>query len=199
MYEWSVMARILVTGGCKQGKTTHAQRIVESLAPYGQRVYVATMIPTDAEDMERICRHRKEREGKGYVTVEWRDAQNRYIINDLTSKITQGTVPCVIFDSVTALLQNNMFLREENEAGEVSYREDCDAPEKTLREILALTEAVPHIVLVSDDICRDGLYYGEGTERYTCGLSYVNTELARHCDQVIEVTGGELIFHKNNL
>ena len=70
---------IYISGGAKNGKSYYAQRQAQALAAGGgadgaQLVrplyYVATMLPTDDEDLARIARHLKEREGWGFTTIE---------------------------------------------------------------------------------------------------------------------------------
>jgi adenosylcobinamide kinase / adenosylcobinamide-phosphate guanylyltransferase len=58
----------LVTGGSRSGKSGFAQQLAERLdAP---RLFLATCPRIDREMDERISRHRREREGKGWETVE---------------------------------------------------------------------------------------------------------------------------------
>ena len=57
-----------ISGGCKNGKSLYAQRVARAAgAPL---YYIATMIPRDWEDDARIARHRAEREGWGFETLE---------------------------------------------------------------------------------------------------------------------------------
>lgn len=49
---------IFLSGGAKNGKSTLAQELVVKLSGAGKRYYVATMIPTDEEDLARIRRAR---------------------------------------------------------------------------------------------------------------------------------------------
>jgi adenosylcobinamide kinase/adenosylcobinamide-phosphate guanylyltransferase len=64
------MRSLLVTGGARSGKSTYAQRRAEALV--GPRTYIATAWsdPTDAEMQARIVRHRADRAGRGWSTVE---------------------------------------------------------------------------------------------------------------------------------
>ncbi len=63
------MAEItLVTGGCRSGKSRYAQSRVEALE--GQRTFVATCPPIDAEMQARIQRHKQERRGRDWQTLE---------------------------------------------------------------------------------------------------------------------------------
>lgn len=61
-----------ISGGCKNGKSFHAQRIAKEMAEKTGKplYYLATMEPHDAEDDARIARHIKERDGWGFTTIE---------------------------------------------------------------------------------------------------------------------------------
>ena len=64
------MNSLLVTGGARSGKSSYAQRRVESLP--GPRHYLATahIDAADAEMASRIARHRADRADRGWDTVE---------------------------------------------------------------------------------------------------------------------------------
>jgi adenosylcobinamide kinase/adenosylcobinamide-phosphate guanylyltransferase len=58
----------LVTGGSRSGKSAFAQKLAEGVdAP---RLFLATCPRLDPEMDERIVRHRREREGRGWQTAE---------------------------------------------------------------------------------------------------------------------------------
>ena len=59
---------VLVTGGCRSGKSSHAKRMVEGNA--GRKVFLATCPEVDAEMAERVRRHREERKRGGWETLE---------------------------------------------------------------------------------------------------------------------------------
>ena len=58
----------LVTGGASSGKSAFAETLAISLP--GPHIYLATMRHGDAETEARIERHRLQRAGKGFTTVE---------------------------------------------------------------------------------------------------------------------------------
>jgi adenosylcobinamide kinase/adenosylcobinamide-phosphate guanylyltransferase len=63
------MAKIvLVTGGCRSGKSAYAER--RAMALPGRRAYVATCPVIDDEMARRIADHRRAREGQGWITIE---------------------------------------------------------------------------------------------------------------------------------
>jgi adenosylcobinamide kinase/adenosylcobinamide-phosphate guanylyltransferase len=59
---------VLVTGGCRSGKSVYAQSLAESLP--GSRLCVATCPVIDDELRRRIETHRQNRAGRGWETVE---------------------------------------------------------------------------------------------------------------------------------
>ena len=61
---------VFITGGAKNGKSSFAQDLAVKLSRGGKRYYIATMIPCDEEDRERIRRHIADRDGLGFETIE---------------------------------------------------------------------------------------------------------------------------------
>lgn len=59
---------VLVTGGCRSGKSALAQRLAESLP--GPRTFLATGVALDAEMAERIRQHQAARTAGGWSTLE---------------------------------------------------------------------------------------------------------------------------------
>ncbi|MBU0665220.1 MAG: bifunctional adenosylcobinamide kinase/adenosylcobinamide-phosphate guanylyltransferase [Proteobacteria bacterium] len=59
---------ILVTGGARSGKSDYALQLAQSLP--SPRCFIATCPVVDSEMDERIARHREEREGEDWQTVE---------------------------------------------------------------------------------------------------------------------------------
>ena len=59
----------LIIGENKSGKSAFAESYVQGLSD-SELVYLATMICADADAKERIIKHRRMREGKGFITIE---------------------------------------------------------------------------------------------------------------------------------
>ena len=177
---------VLITGGAKNGKSLLAQDLTLQLAKGGRHYYVATMIPSDAEDDRRIVRHLEERAGLGFETIEC----GRNILSCL-----EETEPGAAFllDSVTALLMNELF------PDPASPEMDREAPERVARQMVAFAQAVDNAVIVSDAIYADAALYDEVTETYRKGLAKVDRALAAVCDTVLEIVAGNIIIHKGGL
>ena len=175
---------ILISGGAKNGKSYFAQRQAKQMADE-QGVplyYIATMIPHDEEDRARIRRHIKERAGWGFVTLEC--GRNLPGLLDEAGEAHTPADPrgAFLLDSVTALLSNEMF----GEDGSF----DAGAAERVARDCTAFAKATGNTVFVSDYIYGDAQRYDDMTEEYRRGLAYIDRQLAKVCDRVIEVSAG---------
>ena len=175
---------VLISGGCKNGKSSLAQNLSVALSGNGKRYYIATMIPGDQEDRARVARHVADRMGLGFETIE----RGRKILGCLSSVDRTG---CFLLDSVTALLANEMFLPD----GTV----DLDAPERVAAELCQLAGQVGSVVFVSDYLYSDAGYFEELTEQYRRGLARIDRALAECCDTVVEVCVGSYLLHKGAL
>jgi adenosylcobinamide kinase/adenosylcobinamide-phosphate guanylyltransferase len=173
---------IFISGGCKNGKSYYAQSLAKLQAEAGRPLYyVATMKPADEEDQVRIRRHQKEREGWGFETIE----QSGNI-----SGMAADFSGSFLFDSVTALLSNEMFRRD----GTI----DREAHLRIAEELVQLAEKSGNIVFVSDYLYSDAVKYDELTELYRKGLAWIDRSLAKKCDVVIEVTFGNVRVWKGS-
>lgn len=175
---------VFITGGAKNGKSSLAQRLAVELAKGGPHYYIATMIPVDEEDRERIRRHVADREGLGFETVEC----GRDILSCLSNVDKRGSF---LLDSATALLMNELFIPPD-------YRLNPTAGEKCVDELVAFAKSVANIVVVSDYIYSDALQYDEVTETYRRALAMIDRRLAAVSDVVLELTAGNVVVHKGD-
>lgn len=172
---------IFLSGGAKNGKSTIAQNLSVSLANGAPLYYLATMIPTDHEDSARIARHIAERDGLGFETVECGKNISAHPWD------SRGTY---LFDSVTALLANEMFAPDGF---------DENAPERVAKELMIFADSVKNAVFVSDFLYCDGRTYDEMTEAYRAGLALLDKTLTARCDVVAEVLNGIPVCYKGQL
>lgn len=143
--------------------------------------YLATMIPHDREDDLRILRHQEERDGWGFQTIE----VTENIIHKVSECDPDGAF---LLDSITALLANEMF--------QANGVVNLDAHKKISFELLKMLEKFKRIVFVSDYIFSDAFLYDELTEQYRKALAYIDKEVAKACDIVIEASYGNLCIYK---
>ncbi len=176
--------KIWLTGGAGSGKSALAQKIAVHLSGSGRRYYLATMIPRDAEDEERIRRHREERRDLDFETILCaerlpdEEGEGQYFGPD-----AWGRDAVFLLDSATALLANRMF-------GAKATAWHPDAAQAVLDELLAFSERAAHLIVVSDGIYADGCRYGDMTEQYREGLALIERGCAARFDVVIECAAG---------
>ena len=176
---------VFITGGAKNGKSSYAQELAVRLANGGKRYYLATMIPVDEEDRERIRRHIADRDGMGFETIE----QGTRILEALEKCDRDASF---LLDSTTALLMNELFVPPD-------WQVDETAGARCAGEVVQFAKSVKNIVLVSDYIYSDAQRYDSVTEVYRRGLAAIDREIAAVSDVVLEMCGGNLIVHKGVL
>ena len=176
--------KIFLSGGCKNGKSYYALHLAKAQwarLRTSSLYYIATMNPVNAEDEERILRHRRERDGWSFITVE-----QPVDIENILDKC--GHHSSFLLDSLTALLANEMFLPD----GSVN----AHAAEKTAAGLSRIMNSVKNIVIVSDYIYSDALAYEPLTEKYRKSLAKIDQAAAKSCDVVLEIAYAQAIVHK---
>ena len=143
--------------------------------------YLATMIPADSEDDSRILRHRRDRKGWGFETIETGE--------DILAAVKKcDRKGAFLLDSLTALLANSMFTAD----GCI----DINAYIKITGNLKSVLETTADMILVSDFIFSDVILYEDMTEAYRRGLAYIDRQMAGICDVVLEAFGGMCIAYK---
>jgi adenosylcobinamide kinase/adenosylcobinamide-phosphate guanylyltransferase len=173
--------KIFISGGCKNVKSYYAQQLAKKQQT-SSLYYLATMKPIDTEDDERIIRHRRERDGWGFTTVEQPvDIDKILDICDCNGSF--------LLDSLTALLTNEMFLPDGNI--------NETAAEKIAGNLSRLTDTLENIVIISDYIYSDAFVFSPLTEKFRKSLAQLDRTAAASCDIVLEVAYTSVIVHKN--
>ena len=167
------MSRVLVLGGSRSGKSTHAESL---LAGRDDVTYLATSAPSveDAEWTARIAAHRVRRP-PSWTTVETTDP------SDL---LRAGAV---LVDSVTtwvaALMDDSGVWTEEPDAQERLVAR-CDAL------LAAWTATSAHVVAVSDEVGLGVVPETRSGRLFRDTLGAVNQRLAATADEVWFVVAG---------
>ncbi|MBR4599134.1 MAG: bifunctional adenosylcobinamide kinase/adenosylcobinamide-phosphate guanylyltransferase, partial [Treponema sp.] len=166
----------LVTGGCKNGKSSYAQNLACKIAKKAGSapIYFATMIPHDCEDEERIQKHRADRKGLGFETIEV--GRN---LSKVVEKLEAGRV--ILFDSLTALLANELF-EGRRDFSLPRMQEDSEKIVQKIEEnIEKLIQKSASVIFVTDEIYCDGKY-DEITELYRKNLARIGQFVAKKCE-----------------
>lgn len=170
----------LIVGGSASGKSAYAEGLAETLSYCGnmlpddasrtkEKIYLATMPEEGKEARERIRRHRKSREGRGFQTIE------RPM--DLAGLTLPGN-SVVLLEDLGNLLGNELF------------RPGGGGPAAVEEGIEHIRRSGAYLIVVSNEIFSDGTEYGDQTERYRRFLAGLNRTLAAKADLVVEVVCG---------
>ncbi|QIB70337.1 hypothetical protein Ami103574_14010 [Aminipila butyrica] len=192
---------VFISGGCKNGKSMYAQTIAREMAKEQDKVsyYLATMRPTDEEDLKRIDRHISEREGWGFTTLEQSEnilcclkpvSEGQLLEKPCQSGAEEKANPAGVFllDSVTALLSNEMFKADGSM--------DLDAGIRVAEELREFARRTGNTVFVSDYIYGEAAAYDPLTETYRKSLALIDRTLAEACQRVMEVSFGNVVEYK---
>lgn len=159
----------LITGGSGSGKSEYAEqtavRCANSQKPL---IYIATMIPRDREAEDKIKRHRLNRSGKHFTTLEC-----PYGL--FSMEIPQGSV--VLLECLSNLLANEMYEPEGAKRDPVSA---------ILKGIQHVEQSCSHLIVVTVEVFSSS-GYDSSIVPYIHNLGKLNTCLASEAEHVIEV------------
>ncbi|MBQ8941579.1 MAG: bifunctional adenosylcobinamide kinase/adenosylcobinamide-phosphate guanylyltransferase [Firmicutes bacterium] len=177
---------ILVIGGSGSGKSKFAENLAAELknkSKTEKMYYMATMKPYGEEGKKRVQKHRKQRRGKGFETVECYGtgdgslSSNRNRCQDGTENRPLSRNSVVLLECMSNLAANEVFDEKNKNAAD---------------DILSFINGIDckALVIVTNEIFSDGILYGEETVEYIKILGDINQRLAQIANAVFEVVCG---------
>lgn len=177
----------LVTGGSGSGKSAYAENRICELNQQNPAplFYIATMYPYGAETQKKIERHRIQRAGKGFETLEWYTGLEEHLENTLQEDgaLEESSLKgCnVLLECMSNLVANELYM-------------ETGAKEQTEQAILAgirkLQEQCANVVIVTNEVFSESVPDTVEMKEYKRILGRINCEIARMADQVTEVIYG---------
>jgi len=166
----------VVLGENNSGKSAYAESLaVEYAAEEGGKLYyIATMMPYGDDGQDRVKRHRAQRTGKGFMTIESPSTVARL-------GIAVGST--ILIEDISNLLANKIF-----ESGQTGSTGEAEA-EAVLNEILELSERRNVVAVTITGLSGEG--YSEETINYIRALDVLNTALVDYADKAYRLTGGK--------
>ena len=169
---------ILITGGARSGKSSHALELAETFG--GKRLFLATCPSVDGEMTERVRRHKEERQGRGWATVECE-------IELETVFATQASgFDVVLLDCVT-LWVNNILYKHDRSGTSIDDRligQLCgkwlDTTANCLGTVVCVTNEVGLGIVPDNALAR----------KYRDLVGTCNQIIGRRADEVIFVSCG---------
>lgn len=166
----------LVIGGSGSGKSQYAEELLFAM-PQRNKYYIATMKVWDEDGERRVARHRKQREDKGFLTIEKPTAVDEISF----AQDEAGTA--FLLECVSNLTANEMFA----DGGILPPELVAD---RVVAELEALIKNAGDAVIVTNNIFEDGVCYNESTMSYIRALGEINRKLTLLADEVTEVVVG---------
>ena len=171
------MARVvLVTGGCRSGKSAYAQGLAESLP--GPHVYVATCPVIDEEMRRRIEAHRRGR------AQSWQTIEETLALGEAIGSAAAGAA--VLVDCLTLWINNLMYQAQQQGAdvGEEQIVRHC-------QDVLgACRQRAGTVVLVTNEVGLGIVPDNALARRYRDLIGRANQQIAARADRVTLVVCG---------
>lgn len=188
---------VLIIGTPDSGKSEKAEDLAMELASGSQQMngvtlqkkyYIATMIPYGEEGAKRVEKHRKLREGKGFITIEKPTAVNELIdeISDL------GDSTCLL-ECMSNLIGNEMHGTTDNSSCSMN-----DLRDRIVNSVMDLAGVAANMVIVTNSFPLEDASFDEDTRQYVRLVNLVNEQLRKKVDRVYKLCEGEWTLSENN-
>jgi len=166
-----VKEKILVIGGCRSGKSSHALSLAEQIP--GQKIFIATCMPQDKEMEQRVLRHRQQR------SSAWKTLEVPFFLPEAIHK--NGTKEHVILVDCLTLWINNLIL-------------DDDKPGNIDHHIQKLTQSIEKaecpVILVSNEVGTGIVPENKLARLFRDITGFFNQKVAACVDRVIWMVAG---------
>lgn len=156
----------LIYGPNSSGKSKYAEDV--AVASGNKLIYLATMIPQNEENQRRIEKHRIQRQGKGFQTIEasWN-----------IGEIEADPDTVILLEDASNLVANGIFVHGKD-------------AETALQDILTLAKRCKKLIIVSiGGLTAEG--YDVETTNYIEQLNWLNKRLTEEAVTVVEMTVDE--------
>lgn len=159
---------ILITGGARSGKSTHAEKMALSLSP--NPVYLATSRIWDEEFRQRVIHH-QERRGNEWTNIEEEKQLSRHSL--------EGRI--VLIDCITLWATNFFFdTKADIETSLVQTKEEFDR----------FTAQDSTFIFVTNEIGLGGTSENDIQRKFTDMLGWLNQYIASKADEVWLMVSG---------
>jgi len=168
---------MLITGGCRSGKSRYAQRLAENAGK--RRLFIATAPVLDEEMRRRVARHQEMRRGRG-----WETREEMFDLNDCLHHADGQDV--VICDCLTLWVNNLLYAASQK--GETMEEDDIA---QRSREVCATARSISaRVFFVTNEVGMGIVPEDELSRRFRDLAGRCNQEIATAADSVILIVNG---------
>jgi len=163
---------IFVIGGCRSGKSRHAQELAEAL-PGHRKLFLATCVPQDTEMRDRVRKHQEDR-GDRWSALE-------VPVNVADAVCEQSPqFDIILLDCLTLWMSNLLMETRDEQAIQFKIKALTDA----------LDQAACPVIVVSNEVGA-GIVPENGLARqYRDLVGFANQQVAACADRVIWTVAG---------
>ncbi len=169
---------VLIIGEPNSGKSQKAEELATRLSGDGKRVYIATMIPFGEEGAKRVAKHRKMREGKGFITIE-----KPTDIRDIADAGDVSFEDTCLLECMSNLVGNEM-----HSPGSSPLSDEL-LIEKIVGDVSYLADKCRDLIIVSNRFPLEDTGYDDDTKRYVELTRAINDAISGMADKTINITG----------
>lgn len=175
------MGRItLITGGSRGGKSRYALVLGEKVS--SERVFIATATAGDDDMRDRIRRHKAEREGRN-----WRTIEEPLLLHEAIRK--SGDAGAIVIDCLTLWVSNLMQCGRGDRDGWEKF--NLERMDKSVRLALDAMKDVPGRLYVVTNEIGMGIVPDNALARsFRDLLGYCNQRMAQVADEVLLMVSG---------
>jgi adenosylcobinamide kinase/adenosylcobinamide-phosphate guanylyltransferase len=166
------MNTILLVGGCRSGKSSHALHLADSMQKTG-KFFLATCIPRDDEMHQRVSKHQAER------GADWTAVETPVFLPEAIRNIGPKADVLVV-DCLTLWISNLMM--EDTHPQAIS--------EKTAQLIESLRVAGCPVILVTNEVGAGIVPDNQLARQFRDAVGQLNQQIAACADQVIWMVAG---------
>ncbi len=178
---------ILITGGARSGKSKYALELAESIAE--KRLFVATSPRLDPEMAERIDRHKQERAGQNWDSLE----EELHLSSLFTKQLEKYDV--VLIDCLTLWINNLLYYSGEQNNQKI---DDCFIREHSMSLVKAARKSLVTTILVTNEVGLGIVPANKLARKYRDLVGTVNQTIGRGADDLIMVSCGVPLVIKSS-
>lgn len=162
-------------GQSNTGKSEKAEELAMTFG-LSHRLYVATMKVMDEDGEKRVQKHRKQRAGKGFETLEV-----PIRIAEVIPQIREPEDTVMLLECISNLVGNEMYDNPDRaEMDEKAFAEEIT------KDIRLLADSVSKLIVVSS-VYEAKEEYSEETLKYIRYLDATNEAIKKIADEIIEI------------
>lgn len=163
---------ILITGGCKSGKSHHALNLADNITG-DKKIFIATCIPFDEEMKDRIRRHKEER------SKTWHTIEEPVLLSEAISQWSAKS-DIILVDCLTLWI-NNIMLQNA----------DIDKISESIQKLVSsLKNSDCPVILVSNEVGSGIVPDNELARFFRDAAGLVNQKIASIANWVIWMVAG---------